>query len=1390
MDIKMEVDKIFASVGDEVHYSITLFNEKSIPLKEIGLRDELSFGMKFIEGSIEVDGCPVEGDINRGISLGVLLEGENKKIDFKCSIVSLPEINPIINTADVSFMDIVGEARKEIPSTAVVTVVTDPNINEMAGTFELFVDKKVVGYQGVLSYTIRLTNQGNCKAQHIYIKNLEPIQTVIRAESLRGSHQGELDLQNRLIYIEELESGEQFTLTYDVVVSQEMMQYEIPHQVILEYDFVGPDRRKVYKKYLSQKVLSVVCIASFDQNTGGFIKTANTSLCTIGDEITYRIKLMNSGNVTATHVRLIDRIPKGIECIPQSLVVGGVAYSKAYSLEEGMRLPDIGNQETVEISYRCKVNTCDLSEMKLKSKAQILYDYVVEEEFVAGENYSNVLETNLGIGLIEEEAFELVADKAVATLNDEVRYTMRLHNKGNISVENIQIVLDKPIGTQLIGKGWEEKEGKAYFQYEEELKADETIDMSYPLLIVELEALGDMQIEGRLYYSYSIEDRVIEKNLYRRQEVPIGIVLAKIQNEDGGILQSVNETCIALEEVLFYKMILTNTGNIAAKDVRFQRVLTGDILIEKEEAIEVGDIGPNESKIITYDLDVRQLPPLGYIGSIAKIEYSYEVGYEIIKEFGESQELITKVEEAYVLEENGQINQVADKDRLRPGDIITYTLELTNRGNVPAEQIVLTLPEVACGKWIGERSIAVEKIDKEESYYFTYQLEVEDNPKGEWIVSCPQVDYVFYTSQGEVKQRSYEVSPIQTPIYRANLTTSIGEKRALADKEYATLGDEITCTLHLFNEGNRTAKGVCLRAKKIEGIIFEGIEGELLFELGNIQPRESIEVSYTVKIAAYQEELVLLSELSYSYDWGENGQEEDRVVREIIKTQPVCIKLAQLTVNKWIDRLNVLANERINYELICINEGNTEAVNILLEECFPLYMHMCEETISEEGEGRISLVDKNTISIARMKPQEQVKIRFQVEIEEGILEEDIIESVRLKYEVEIDPKMPLRPIYVLPIETQLHRVNPKVEVKLIAEEKIGLVGEILPYQIEITNKGNITAQDILVEVEMIEGIECIAYTLEDMRIPVLNIGETRKIDFKMHVISKGMSGESVFYPYITYHYTIEENLREKVEKSEIVTLRIEKVKVELNKKTDKDLITAGIGDTISYHIDIVNSGTLPITQLVFYDELSPNTYLIEGSLKLNDIGLNTPHIGYGVNLGGISIGQTLKIEYKVRVDGCYNKYIISKSYLEYVVRRGEYGHYIKGQTPVDTHQIKMLMPNVATLSYKNILTLPYQYLDIDKIVDFTVEVVMINQRREESGNLFIQGQLNYRLVYVSIDNTKESIEWGKLFVETIKALVEFSKEEMVLQAVIEQKYVGMINNRQIESKVEVGISES
>ncbi|MGL5327671.1 MAG: DUF11 domain-containing protein, partial [Peptostreptococcaceae bacterium] len=139
------VDKLFATVGDTLTYTVVWRNTLNMPQTNVVLVDTLPNDTTFVPNSITVNGTNVPGaNINppNGLSLGTLPVGGVFTITYKVVVNTIPSPNPIPNDADILFTFVVDPTtgstiREDAPSNEVNTKINLAVIT----TNKKFVDK-------------------------------------------------------------------------------------------------------------------------------------------------------------------------------------------------------------------------------------------------------------------------------------------------------------------------------------------------------------------------------------------------------------------------------------------------------------------------------------------------------------------------------------------------------------------------------------------------------------------------------------------------------------------------------------------------------------------------------------------------------------------------------------------------------------------------------------------------------------------------------------------------------------------------------------------------------------------------------------------------------------------------------------------------------------------------------------------------------------------------------------------------------------------------------------------------------------------------------------------------------------------------------------------------
>lgn len=166
-----------------------------------------------------------------------------------------------------------------------------------------------------------------------------------------------------------------------------------------------------------------------------------------------------------------------------------------------------------------------------------------------------------------------------------------------------------------------------------------------------------------------------------------------------GMVKTVDKTYATVGDTLRYTVTLTNTGNILLSNIRFSDTLpaeatfiTGSVKIDGTsqptydiaKGFDVGNMIILATKTITFEAKIASLPQPNTIRNKAKTTFSYLVGTSV-NGSAESNAVVTTVNVS-----NVSLVKRASATDVEAGDTITYTIVITNNGNIDATNLVFT----------------------------------------------------------------------------------------------------------------------------------------------------------------------------------------------------------------------------------------------------------------------------------------------------------------------------------------------------------------------------------------------------------------------------------------------------------------------------------------------------------------------------------------------------------------------------------------------------------------------------------------------------------------------------------------------------------------------------
>lgn len=173
-------------------------------------------------------------------------------------------------------------------------------------------------------------------------------------------------------------------------------------------------------------------------------KTASTNQGSVGDIITFNIKIINPSKINFFNVIVKDLLPSELKFVLGSVVVDYVQDSYSNILS-GV---NIGNID----AGKCKIISFDAQIIR-SSKISVFSDAVAEYSFSMGDNLKSgyacseiyeILVKNPSLLVVRE------CDREDVLLDDIIKYTVKISNNGDVDILNLFLIEKIPSNIKLI----------------------------------------------------------------------------------------------------------------------------------------------------------------------------------------------------------------------------------------------------------------------------------------------------------------------------------------------------------------------------------------------------------------------------------------------------------------------------------------------------------------------------------------------------------------------------------------------------------------------------------------------------------------------------------------------------------------------------------------------------------------------------------------------------------------------------------------------------------------------------------------------------------------------------------------------------------------------------
>ncbi len=618
----------------------------------------------------------------------------------------------------------------------------------------------------------------------------------------------------------------------------------------------------------------------------------------LGETINYTITVTNTGNQTVSNVTVADPNADGFgEKTVDSLAPG---ESKTFDATHVVTQSDILAGSVV--------NTATATGTDPKGGS------------VDGDGEDTKVIDAVNTTLEVEKTASAPADGVSYKLGEEVSYQIVVTNKGNIDYTNVQVSDQKTGLSELIEK-LAVGESKAFTTTHVVTEAD-IVAGSY---VNTATAKGDSITDGS-GGKHEVSGEDTETIGGNGSDKPIDTgkadlrVVKTVTNSGSG-----SNGAFALGDVIEYKITVTNDGNLTARN--FQVV---DNNADGFAPVTVDALAPGAT---TDAITAQHVVTSGDILAGKVVNVATVAGGSTDDDKvkpnptpGETDSEVDNVDTTLVVE---KVADAPTGSAYKLGDTVTYTVTVTNKGNVPYYNVLVSDVQTGLSKTIDKLAVGESK-----TFTTTHVVTESDIVAGSYKnVATAKADPVKDPKSGENVTPSGEGSETiggsdsDKPIDSANPKLSITKTSDVAADHLLKEGETVNYTVTLTNSGNLTLTNIAVD-DQLEGATLA--EGESA-TIASLEPgaMATLHYSYTVK----QSDVVAGFVANHVTATADNPSDKGTDVTPGDKTDPTEKAAPSLYISKTADKTaDVTAGDVITYTIVATNNGNVDLTGVVVSD--------------------------------------------------------------------------------------------------------------------------------------------------------------------------------------------------------------------------------------------------------------------------------------------------------------------------------------------------------------------------------------------------------------------------------------------------------------------------
>ncbi len=1140
LTIAKEADVASVSAdGDVINYTITVTNTGNTTLTNVVVSDPLLGTLTGPSGDTDNDGELDVGEVWTYTGSYTVQQSDIDSNGIDDQGVADGD-GDIDNTVTV-------DTDQTNPNSAVevVDIIQSPNL-----TIAKEADVASVSADGdVINYTITVTNTGNTTLTNVVVS--DPLLGTLTGPSGDTDNDGELDV------------GEVWTYTGSYTVQQSDIDSNgIDDQGVADGDGDIDNTATVNTDQTDpSNALAAVPLSNAPSLT--IVKEADVaSVSADGDVINYTITVTNTGNTTLTNVVVSDPL------------LGTLTGPSGDTDNDGEL--DVGEVWTYTGSYT--VQQSDIDSNGIDDQGVADGDGDIDNTVTVDTDQTNPNSAVEVVDIIQSPNLTIAKEADVASVSadgDVINYTITVTNTGNTTLTNV-VVSDPLLGTLTGPSGDTDNDG--------ELDVGEvwTYTGSYTVQQSDIDSNG-IDDQGVADGDGDIDNTVTVDTDQTNPNSAVEVVDI-IQSPNLTIAKEADVASVSADgDVINYTITVTNTGNTTLTNVVVSDPLLGTLTgpsgdTDNDGELDVGEVWTYTGSYTVQqsDIDSNGIDDQGVADGDGDIDNTATVNTDQTDPSNALAAVpLSNAPSLTIVKEADVASVSAD------GDVINYTITVTNTGNTTLTNVVVSDPLLGTltgpsGDTDNDGELDVGEVWTYTGSYTVQQSDIDSNGIDDQGVADGDGDIdntvTVDTDQTNPNSAVEVVDIIQSP----NLTIAKEADVASVSAD----GDVINYTITVTNTGNTTLTNV---------VVSDPLLGTLTGPSGDTDNDGELDVgevwTYTGSYTVQQSDIDSNGIDDQGVADGD-GDIDNTVTVDTDQTNPNSavevvdiIQSPNLTIAKEADVASVSADgDVINYTITVTNTGNTTLTNVVVSD--PLLGTLTGPSGDTDNDGELDVGEVWTYTGSYTVQQSDIDSN-------GIDDQGVADGdgdIDNTVTVDTDQTNPNSAVEVVDIIQ-----SPNLTIAKEADvASVSADGDVINYTITVTNTGNTTLTNVVVSDPLLGTLTGPSGDTDNDG--ELDVGEvwtyTGSYTVQQSDIdSNGIDDQGVADGDgdIDNTVTVDTDQTNPNSAVEVVDI-IQSPNLTIAKEADVASVSAD-GDVINYTITVTNTGNTTLTNVVVSDPL-------------------------------------------------------------------------------------------------------------------------------------------------------------------------------------------------------------